>query len=49
MDEDDLLSLDGKARNQKVSMPAASRRNSSLRLPVSAIESGIARVNLSVQ
>ena len=49
MDEDDLLSLNEKTRNQKVSMTAAERRNSNLRLPVSGIESGVTRLKLSVQ
>ena len=49
MDEDDLLSLNEKTRNRKVSMSSAERRNSNLRLPVSCIEAGIARSKLSVQ
>jgi hypothetical protein len=49
VDEDDLLSLVEKTRNQKVSVPAAKRRNINLRLPVSVIGSGVTRLKLSVQ
>jgi hypothetical protein len=49
VDEDDLLSLNEKTRNLKVSVPTAKRWYSNLRLPVSKIESGVTRLKLSVQ